>query len=118
MVNLESGGLKRLSGIEIAAFVIFLLIMYGSLIIKIIPMAALVGVMFVVAYNTFKWSSLKMINHFPKIDIAVMFIVTILTVVLNNLAIAVLIGVFISALNLAWQSSKRITVIPTFDIGK
>lgn len=114
MVNLESGGLKRLSGI-IAAFVIFLIIMYGSLIINIIPMAALVGVMFVVAFNTFKWSSLKMLNHVPKIDMAVMVIVTILTVVLNNLAIAVIVGVFISALNLAWQSSKRITVIPTFD---
>ncbi len=114
MVNLESGGLKHLSGI-VAGGVIFLIIIFGSAIVDIIPMAALVGVMFVVAFNTFKWSSLKMLKHVPKVDMAVMIIVTVLTVVLNNLAIAVLIGVVISALNMAWQSSKRISVIPSYD---
>ena len=114
MVNLESGGLKRLSGI-VAGIVIFIIILFGSSVVDIIPMAALVGVMFVVAFNTFKWSSLRMLKFVPKVDRAVMVIVTVVTVVLNNLAIAVLIGVIISALNMAWQGSKRIHVVPTFD---
>ena len=114
MVNLESGGLKRLSGIT-AGIVLVILILYGSSLIDLIPMAALVGVMFIVAFNTFKWSSLKMLKHAPRVDRIVMIVVTIVTVVLNNLAIAVLIGVTISALNVAWQASKRIWVVPTFD---
>ena len=114
MVNLESGGVKRLSGI-VAGVVIGIIILFGSSVIDIIPMAALVGVMFIVAFNTFKWSSLRMLKHVPRVDMAVMIIVTVITVVLNNLAIAVLVGVIISALNLAWQSSKRVSVISSFD---
>ena len=114
MVNLESGGVKRLSGL-VAGVSILLILLFGSAIIDIIPMAALVGVMFVVAINTFKWSSLKMLKHVPRVDQAVMIIVTIITVVLNNLAIAVLVGVIISALNIAWESSKRVSVISSFD---
>lgn len=114
MVNLESGGIKRLSGI-VAGVVILLILLFGSSVIDIIPMAALVGLMFVVAINTFKWSSLRMLKHVPRVDQAVMVIVTIITVVLNNLAIAVLVGVVISALNMAWESSKRVNVIASFD---
>ena len=114
MVNIESGGRKRLSGIT-AGVVLFILIIYGSSLINLIPMAALVGIMFIVAINTFKWSSLRMLKHVPKIDRIVMIVVTIVTVVLNNLAIAVLIGVTISALNVAWQASKRIWVVPSYD---
>lgn len=114
MVNLESGGLKRLSGI-VAGLVIFLILLFGSSVIDIIPMAALVGVMFVVAINTFKWSSLKALKHVPRVDQVVMVIVTVITVVLNNLAVAVLIGVIISALSFAWDASKRIMVVPSFD---
>ena len=114
MVNLESRGRKRLSGI-IAGIAIFIMILFGSSIINIIPMAALVGVMFIVAINTFKWSSLRALKHVPRVDQVVMIIVTIITVVLNNLAIAVLIGVVISALSFAWEASKRIMVIPSFD---
>ncbi len=114
MVNLESGGRKRLSGIS-AGIVLILIILYGASLIDLIPVAALVGIMFIVALNTFKWSSLKMLKHAPKTDKIVMVIVTVVTVVLNNLAIAVFIGVIISALNVAWQASKRILVIPTFD---
>ena len=114
MVNLESGGVKRLSGL-VAGVSILLILLFGSAIIDLIPMAALVGVMFVVAINTFKWSSLKMLKHVPRADQAVMIIVTVITVVLNNLAIAVLIGVVISALNIAWESSKRVSVISSFD---
>ena len=114
MVNLESGGIKRLSGL-VAGVVILLILLFGSSVIDIIPMAALVGLMFVVAINTFKWSSFRMLKHVPRVDQAVMVIVTIITVVLNNLAIAVLVGVVISALNMAWESSKRVNVIPSFD---
>ena len=114
MVNLESGGRKRLSGV-IAGIAVLLIIVFGSSVVDVIPMAALVGVMFVVAINTFKWSSLRALKHVPRVDQVVMIIVTIITVVLNNLAIAVLIGVVISALSFAWEASKRITVIPSFD---
>ena len=114
MVNLESGGIKRLSGI-VAALAIIIILMFGSSVVNIIPMAALVGVMFVVAINTFKWSSLRALKHVPRVDQVVMIIVTVITVVLNNLAIAVLIGVVISALSFAWEASKRIMVVPSFD---
>lgn len=114
MVNLESGGRQKLSGIT-AGIVILLIIVFGGKLVDLIPMAALVGVMFVVAFNTFKWSSLKMLKHVPKIDRIVMVVVTAVTVVFNNLALAVLIGVIISALNLAWEGSKRIAVIPSED---
>ena len=114
MVNLESGGIKCLSGI-VAGGVLFILILYGGFLIDLIPVAALVGIMFVVAVNTFKWSSLKMLKNVPRVDQAVMIIVTVVTVVLNNLALAVLIGVVISALHVAWQASKRIWVVPSYD---
>lgn len=114
MVNLESGGRRRLSAI-VAGFIVFLIILFGSAVIDVIPVAALVGVMFIVAFNTFKWSSLKMIKHVPRADQAVMIIVTVITVVFNNLAIAVLVGVVISALNMAWQASKRVNVVSSFD---
>ena len=114
MVNIESGGRKRLSGIT-AAIVLIIIILFGGFVIDIIPMAALVGVMFIVAINTFKWSSLKMLKHVPKMDRVVMIIVTVITVVFNNLALAVLVGVIISALNVAWQASKRIWVVPSYD---
>lgn len=114
MVNLESGGIKRLSGV-VAGIAIFIIIMFGSSVVDIIPMAALVGVMFVVAINTFKWSSLRALKHVPRVDQVVMIIVTVITVVLNNLAVAVLIGVVISALSFAWEASKRIMVVHSFD---
>ena len=114
MVNLESGGRRRLSAI-VAGFIVLLIILFGSAVIDVIPVAALVGVMFIVAFNTFKWSSLKMIKHVPRADQAVMIIVTVITVVFNNLAIAVLVGVVISALNMAWQASKRVNVVSSFD---
>lgn len=114
MVNLESGGRNRLSGI-VAGLFIFFIIICGSKLIDLIPMAALVGIMFMVAINTFKWSSLKMLKHVPRVDMAVMIIVTVVTVVLNNLAIAVLIGVVISALNFAWEGAKRIGCVESYD---
>ncbi len=115
MVNLESGGRNRLSGI-VAGLFIFFIIICGSKLIDLIPMAALVGIMFMVAINTFKWSSLKMLKHVPRVDMFVMIIVTVITVVLNNLAIAVLIGVIISALNFAWEGAKRIGCVESYDV--
>ncbi len=114
MINLESGGRNRLSGITAGLFIFFIII-YGSRLVDLIPMAALVGIMFMVAINTFKWSSLRMLNHVPRADMFVMIIVTVITVVLNNLAIAVLIGVVISALNFAWQGAKRVGCVESFD---
>ena len=73
-----------------------------------LPMAALTGVMIMVAIGTFEWASLRIFKRMPKSDIFVMIVVTLITVLLHNLALAVLIGVIISALVFAWDNAKRI----------
>ena len=107
LVNLSAGSRARLSGI-IAAITILIIILFGAPIIGQLPMAALVGVMVMVALGTFEWASFKIITKMPKHDIFVGVLVAIITVVLHNLALAVLIGVIISALVFAWESAKRI----------
>jgi SulP family sulfate permease len=107
LVNLSSGSRARLSGI-IAAITILLIVLFGAPIIGKLPMAALVGVMIMVAIGTFEWASFRVINKMPKHDIFVGVLVAVITVVLHNLALAVLIGVIISALVFAWESAKRI----------
>jgi SulP family sulfate permease len=107
LVNLGAGSRARLSGI-IAAFTILAIILFGAPVIGKLPMAALVGVMMMVAVTTFEWSSFKIINKMPKHDIFVGILVALITIVLHNLALAVLIGVIISALVFAWESAKRI----------
>lgn len=107
LVNLSAGARARLSGI-IAALVILFIILFGAPIIGKMPVAALVGVMIMVSVGTFEWASFKAIKRFPKSDIFVMVVVTLITVFLHNLALAVLIGVVISALVFAWESAKRI----------
>ncbi|TDX86896.1 SulP family inorganic anion transporter [Epilithonimonas xixisoli] len=107
LVNLSAGARARLSGI-IAALVILFIILFGAPVIGKMPVAALVGVMIMVAIGTFEWASFKAIKRFPKSDIFVMVVVTLITVFLHNLALAVLIGVIISALVFAWESAKRI----------
>ena len=107
LVNLSSGSRARLSAI-IAALTILLIILFGAPIIGRLPMAALVGVMIMVAVGTFEWASFKIITKMPKHDIFVGILVAIITVLLHNLALAVLIGVIISALVFAWESAKRI----------
>src|SRR5690606_33732301 len=77
-------------------------------VIEQIPMAALIGVMMMVAIGTFEWASFRIINKMPRHDIFVGILVAVITVVLHNLALAVLIGVVISALVFAWESAKRI----------
>ncbi|WP_130736235.1 SulP family inorganic anion transporter [Flavobacterium sp. J27] len=107
LVNLSSGSRARLSGI-IAALTILVIILVGAPVIELVPMAALIGVMIMVAIGTFEWASFKAFTKMPKPDIFVMLVVTLITIFLHNLALAVLIGVIISALVFAWESAKRI----------
>ena len=107
LVNLSAGSRARLSGI-IAALTILIIILFGAPVIELVPIAALVGVMVMVAVGTFEWASFKALRRMPKSDIFVMILVTLITVFLHNLALAVLIGVIISALVFAWESAKRI----------
>lgn len=107
LVNLSAGSRARLSGI-IAALTILVIILFGAPVIGKLPMAALVGVMMMVAITTFEWASFRVINKMPKHDIFVGILVAVITILLHNLALAVLIGVIISALVFAWESAKRI----------
>lgn len=107
IVNLEAGSRSRLSAF-VASVVILLIILVGGPIIEQIPMAALVGVMMMAAVSTFQWNFLRVINRMPRMDIFVGILVAVITVASNNLAIAVLVGVIISALSFAWESAKRI----------
>ncbi|SCA62892.1 Putative sulfate transporter YbaR [Chlamydiales bacterium SCGC AG-110-P3] len=107
MININSGGRHRLSGIASACFLLGA-ILFGSNTIEQIPLAALVGVMLMMAIDTFAWSSLRIMNKIPTADAIIIIMVSILTVV-SNLATAVLIGVIVSALIYAWKSAKHIT---------
>ncbi|RZJ80275.1 MAG: SulP family inorganic anion transporter [Flavobacterium sp.] len=107
LVNLSAGARARLSGI-IASLTILAIILFGAPVIGKLPIAALTGVMIMVAIGTFEWASLRIINKMPKQDIFVGILVAVITVWLHNLALAVLIGVIISALVFAWESAKRI----------
>ena len=92
LVNLSAGSRARLSGI-IAAFTILTIILFGAPVIEKLPIAALVGVMVMVAIGTFEWISLRIINKMPKHDIFVGVLVAVITIMLHNLVLAVLIGV-------------------------
>jgi sulfate permease, SulP family len=107
LINISSGARARLSGI-FASIMLLLFIMFGSSLIEQIPMAALTGVMVMVAIGTFEWASLKTFGKMPRHDIFVMVVVTLVTVFMHNLALAVLTGVVISALVFAWENAKRI----------
>ncbi len=107
IINVSSGGRTRISS-GVAAVALLMFVLFGSSLIEKIPMAALVGVMFMVAIGTFEWASLKVFRKVPVTDIIVMVLVTLVTVIFHNLAIAVIIGVIISALAFAWESAKRI----------
>lgn len=106
IINITSGGRGRLSGITAAVTLLFF-IMFTSAYIEQVPIAALVGVMFVVVIKTFAWSTFSVINKIPKWDVAVIVLVTALTVIFD-LAIAVFCGVLLSALIFAWQNALRI----------
>ncbi|HAS46985.1 MAG TPA: sodium-independent anion transporter [Microscillaceae bacterium] len=107
LINISSGARARLSGI-VAAVLLLIFIMFGADIIEQLPMAALTGVMIMVSIGTFEWASLRTLNKMPKSDIFIMVLVTLVTAVLHNLALAVIIGVIIAALVFAWDNAKRI----------
>lgn len=107
LINISSGARARLSGI-VASVMLLVFIMFGSSLIEQVPMAALTGLMIMVAIGTFEWASLRTITKMPKKDIFLMILVTAITAVLHNLALAVLIGVILAALFFAWDNAKRI----------
>jgi sulfate permease, SulP family len=107
LINVSSGARARLSGI-IAAVMLLIFVMFAADVIELLPMAALTGVMIMVAIGTFEWASLRTFRRMPKSDVLVMVLVTFVTVILHNLALAVLVGVIISALVFAWDNAKRI----------
>jgi sulfate permease, SulP family len=106
MININSGGRTRISGICAALFLL-LFILYGSPIIEMIPLAALVGVMFMVVIGTFAWNSIRLLFIVPRADAIVILLVTFVTV-MEDLAIAVIVGVIVSALVYAWNAASRI----------
>lgn len=113
-VNLEAGSRSRL-GPAIGAITILIIILIGSPVIEKIPMAALVGVMMMVAISTFKWGFFKLITKMPLSDIIISILVAGITVILHNLALAVFVGVIISALVFAWDNAKRIRARKSVD---
>lgn len=106
MINLSSGGRGRLSGV-VAGVMILLFVLFLSPLIERIPLAALVGVMFVVAQQTFAWASLRVLDKVPLNDALVIVAVTVVTV-FTDLATAVLCGIVIAALNFAWQQAREL----------
>ena len=107
LINVNSGGRGRLSGI-VAAVCLLMFVLFLSPWIEMVPMAALVGVMFMVVIGTFEWASLKMFGKIPKADYLVMVAVAGYTAVMHDLATAVVIGVIVSALVFAWQHGRHI----------
>ncbi len=108
MINVNSGGHKRLSGVAAALFLLAF-ILFASSLIEQIPMAVLVGVMFIVVIGTFEWSSIRIFNKIPAHDAFVLVLVSAVTVA-TDLAIAVIVGVIVSALVFAWEHAKHINV--------
>ncbi len=113
IINITSGGRGRLSGITAAVALLFF-ILFTSTYIEMVPIAALVGVMFLVVIKTFAWSTFNILNKIPKWDVTVIILVTTLTVIFD-LAIAVLAGVVISAMIFAWKNALRIRAYKSTD---
>ena len=109
MINVKSGGRTRISGVTAALFLLAF-ILFASALIEQIPLAALIGVMFMVVIGTFAWRSLTIMRLIPRSDAFVMVLVTIVTVA-TDLAIAVVVGVIVSALVYAWQNATRIHAV-------
>ncbi len=109
MINVKSGGRTRVAGIAAALFLL-LFILVGSSLIEQIPLAALVGVMFMVVIGTFAWNSFNIMRKVPLTDAFVIVLVTVVTV-MEDLAVAVVVGVIVSALAYAWNNAKRIHAV-------
>ena len=108
MINVNSGGRGRMSGIA-AALCLLLFILVGSSLIEKIPLAALIGVMFIVVIGTFEWSSFRIMGKVPRSDALILVMVSGVTV-LTDLAVAVVVGVIVSALVFAWEHAKFIRI--------
>ena len=106
IINIKGGGRGRLSGLTAAVFLL-IFILFGSSYIEQVPIAALVGVMFMVVIGTFAWSSFRIMNKIPKSDVFVLILVSSLTVIFD-LAFAVIAGVIFSALVFAWENARKI----------
>ncbi|EKT4466754.1 SulP family inorganic anion transporter [Pseudomonas putida] len=106
VINLSSNGRGRLSGV-VAGVMILLFVLFLSPLIERIPLAALVGVMFVVAQQTFAWASLRVLNKVPASDVLAIIAVTVVTI-FTDLAAAVLFGIIIAAINFAWQHAREL----------
>lgn len=111
MINVTSGATSRLSGIAAAGFLLLFIVLGGGL-IELIPLAALVGVMMMVVIGTFEWSSFRIMHRIPRMDAAVILLVSTVTV-FTDLAFAVLVGVIISALCFSWEHAKQIEAVPS-----
>ncbi|TLX76545.1 SulP family inorganic anion transporter [Labilibacter sediminis] len=107
VININSGGRGRLSGVTMAV-TLLIFILFADKYIEQVPIAALVGVMFIMVIETFAWSSLRILNKIPKSDAVVLVVVSAVTVIFD-LAIAVFVGVIISALVFSWENAKRIS---------
>jgi len=108
MINVTNGALKNLSGIAAALFLLSF-ILFASEWIEMIPLAALIGLMFVVSEKTFEWGSFNLFGKVPRTDIVVGITVAVVTV-LTDLAVAVIVGIIISALAFAWEHAKSMEV--------
>ena len=106
MINITSGGRGRLSGIVAGVFLLLFIILLWPL-IKMIPLAALVGVMFMVVYQTFEWATFKFLRKIPFHDVLIIIVVTVVTVA-TDLAVAVVVGIIMASLVFAWQTAKNI----------
>jgi len=113
MINVNSGGRGRTSGV-VAALALLGFILFASSLIEQIPLAALIGVMFIVVIATFEWSSFQQIKKIPKSDAFILVLVSAVTVA-SDLAIAVIVGVIVSALVFAWQHAKHVAVNRSID---
>ena len=113
MININSGGRGRLSGIT-AAIVLLACILFFSSLIEMIPLAALVGVMFMVVLGTFEWASFRIFLGMQRSDALISVLVAVVTVY-TDLALAVIVGVIVSALVFAWEHAKHIAVVTYVD---
>lgn len=117
LINVKSGGRGRLSGAT-AAGAMLLFILFLSPLIEAIPVAALVGVMFMVVIGTFEWTTLQTWRRIPAAEVLIMFVVAGYTVVMHDLASAVILGVALSALVFAWNKSKHLVAdVQTNEFG-
>jgi len=106
MINVKSGGRTRIAGVAAALFLL-VFILFAAPLIELIPLAALVGVMFMVVIGTFAWNSFRILRKVPLTDAFVIVLVTVVTV-MEDLAVAVVVGVIVSALAYAWNNARRI----------